>query len=412
MTRLPVTAILLFLILGSLPAPLPAQDLDADLHSPFVSHLDAKANKGEVILMWRDAPNLEGVVYEILRSGAEIRSDNLEDAEKVAVVAPGIETFTDRPPEGKAWWYAIVAVEGGVRYGMIIPWRNATGVPVAAADGTREAEGAANVHALTAELEGQSVRLDYVADREEASVTVFRSPRPFDEPAEIDHAVAVGTRVGSSGTLTDTPIPGVRWYYAAVDDSLFRSGDPRWMASAAFSNPVLPALADEGTRASAMRPAPLPRLRITRSFEDGRPIPEIDGELPDRARLAPSVISALAEIIGPIQGELWIEPVPIVLDVDRGYSDDRLQGILLDILNGSFERREWEVADSELFALSASNGIDGAMKARIQFYRGQCQYFRGDLQSAFLSFLYASDLYYPESRKWMLTIYDDITPVS
>lgn len=393
-------------------ASLGAQKLNADFSSPFVSHLNAQANKSEIILSWRDAPDLKEVVYEILRNDSEINSENIENATTVAVVAPDIETFTDRPPEGNPWWYAVVAVTNGIRYQMIIPWRNATGVPISISIGSEAADKAARVLALTAELDGQGVRLQYVADSDEANITVFRSPRSFDGPGEIDHAVTVGTRIGSSGALIDSPIPGVTWYYAAVDDELFRTGNPQWRDSAAFSNPVTPSLIDDETPSAAMRPAPLPRLRIMRSFADGRPIPEIDGELPERKKLTASVISALAEVLDPIQGELWEEPNPVILDLDRGHSDDRLQCLLMDILNGSFEERKWETAESELFALSASNGIDGAMKARIQFYRGQCQYYLGDLQSAFLSFLYASDHYYPESRKWMLTIYDDITPVS
>ena len=389
-----------------------AQNLNADLSSPFVSHLDAQANRGEIILNWKDSPSLKDAIYEIYRNDSAIVSENRESAQRIAVVAPGIETFTDRPPEGTPWWYAIIAVSDGIRYQMIIPWRNATGVPASVDKGTKDAEKAARVLALTAELDGQGVRLDFVADSEEANITVFRSPRSFDNPGEIDHAVTVGSRIGSSGALMDSPIPGVTWYYAAVDSGLFRTGNPQWMSSAAFSNPVTPSLADERTVSAAMRPAPLPRLRITRSFADGSPIPEIDGELPERKRLSSSALTALAEILGPIQGELWSEPSPVILDLDRGHSDERLQGILMDILEGPFERKEWETAESEFFALSASNGIDEAMKARIQFYKGQCQYFLGDLQASFLSFLYASDHYYFEARKWMLTIYADVTPVS
>ena len=391
----------------------PAQDLTADLHSPFVSHLDAQVNRDEVVLNWRDAPNLGDAVYEILRSESAIDSANLGNAETAAVVASGIETFTDRPGEGISWWYAVLAVVDGVRFEMVIPWRNATGAAVSVAGGGPEkAADTAAVYALTAEAEAASVRLDYVADRDDAQVTVFRSPRPFDGPEAMDHAVTVGTRTGASGTLTDTPIPGVAWYYAAVDTALFNAADPRWTDYAAFSRPVSTKITEGDSRAAAMRPAPLPLLRITRSFLDGQPIPEIDGELPERKRLPSSVISALAAVLGPMQGELWTEPAPVILDVDKGYSEDRLQGNLRDILTGSFAEGEWELADSELFALSASNGIDGALKARIQFYRGQCQYFLNDPQSAFLSFLYASDYYYPASRKWMLVIYDDLTPVS
>jgi hypothetical protein len=140
-------------------------------------------------------------------------------------------------------------------------------------------------------------------------------------------------------------------------------------------------------------------------------IPDMDGEIPTRLPMRSEAVQALAKVIGPMEGRIWQAPEPVILEADQGNSENRRQQLLKEILDGKFAEGDWGVADAELFALSAANGMDEATKARIQYYRGQCAYFMNDLSAAFLSFLSASDYYYPQSRDWMLRIYQDITPV-
>ncbi len=400
-----------FLVLAT--QSLVAQNSVSILQTPFVSRLTAIPNGSEIILTWKDAIGTTGANYEIHRHVDAITNENLDITEKIAVIAPGIETYTDRPSEDSTWWYAVVTVDDGEPVKIIIPWRNTVAGPVGIVDSSALFDDAAQILSITSELAGPMVRIHFVSDHPDRDITVFRSTTPVMVDESLDHAIIVGSGTARNGRLEDFPMPEIPWYYTAVDTELFESGNPNWHQKAGFSDPIV--LSDTGvggTGIIAMRPAPLPILRITRSMNDGRRIPQIDGVLPERAELSVEALSALAAALNPDQGTLWVKPEPVILDIDRGSSNERRQLLLKEILESSFYEKKWVEAEAELFALSATNGLDGAEKARILFYSGQCQYFQDNLPSAFLSFLLASDHYYVESREWMLRIYGDLTPVS
>jgi hypothetical protein len=390
-----------------------SQDIRGHLAAPFVSHLNAESNENEVVLTWRDAPGSDGdVVYQIRRYHQSIDSSNLDLSNIIAVVAPDIRTYTDRPEPGIDWWYAVVTVLDGEPLNILIPWRNSLGSSVIVRASAQEIRNAAKVLTLDADMKDSSVSLRYTADSRDREIMILRSPSDFDEAGSIDLAVVAGSGTEMTGEVTDEPLPGLTWYYAALDKALLSAGTDDWRDFAAFSGPtVIPVAGASETAMTSMRPAPLPLLRITRSTRDGRPIPDMDGEIPSRLPMSSESVQALAKVLGPMEGRIWEAPKTDILAADQGNSENRRQQLLKEILVGKFSEGEWGVADAELFALSATNGMDDATKARIQYYRGQCAYFMNDLSSAFLSFLSASDYYYPQSRVWMLRIYRDITPV-
>ena len=102
----------------------------------------------------------------------------------------------------------------------------------------------------------------------------------------------------------------------------------------------------------------------------------------------------------------------MILEVDQGFPSRRGRRNLREILEGSFAREDWQRAEAELSALSASGGAESELRSRIHFYRGQAFYFLDRPYMAFIAFLIAADHYYLESRTWMLRIYADLTPVS
>lgn len=163
-----------------------------------------------------------------------------------------------------------------------------------------------------------------------------------------------------------------------------------------------------------IRPVPLPGLRISRRVTDGRPITEIDGELPYRRELSEQAARTIADLIGPAApaAAKKTKLKGIILEVDQGFPSRRGRRNLREILEGSFAREDWQRAEEELSALSASGGAESELRSRIHFYRGQAFYFLDRPYMAFIAFLIAADHYYLESRTWMLRIYADLTPVS
>jgi len=289
------------------PIFLGSQESGSIIQAPFVSYLNAELNGSRVVLNWRDPADTENLIYEIHRYGEEITTDNLEQSELLAHVAPGIRSFTDSPPGEGPWWYAVISRKNGKTLKLLIPWRNSLGTAV-------------------------------------ALYTENSDKRPVTE------AVAV----------------------AAEPDAQLDS--------------------------APVRPIPLPLLAMD--------------SMPAKKALSEQAAAALKSILGPTEGELWEQAEAEILSVDYGSDDGASGSILKDILEGPFSRQEWSEAELELIQLSASLNLDKQMKARILFYKGECQYFQYRLQDAFLSFLVSSDCYYAESRRWMLRIYKDSTPVS
>ena len=373
---------------------------------PVVSRINTEVNGNEIVITWKDAAVSKPDVYRVLRSPVPVNfSDSGRPGEPLhlAFVKSGIETFTDSPPAGREWWYAVVPVqtadEGSA--GMpLIRWRNVTGRPVSvnkAVPGNRKP---AEERRLTARTAGDNL-------------TVIRSPGEITDPAALDRAVTINTQAVSSasGDIIDPPPPEMPWYHDAADRKLFDSNDPRLLSGAVFSPPVTVSPIKESREPATIRPFPLPRLRISQGFTDGEPITAIDGELPYRHALSEEAARVTAELIGA-GAAAEEQPEALILEVDRGFSNHRRQRKLREILDDSFADEDWERTESELFSLSASNDIESELRSRIHFYRGQAFYFLNQPYRAFIAFLTAADHYYFESRTWMLRIYSDIIPVS
>ena len=153
----------------------------------------------------------------------------------------------------------------------------------------------------------------------------------------------------------------------------------------------------------------LPRTEQVRPF----PLPQLKGKtFPEKRELSSAASYALSLILNPVQGKLWEAPKSEILAADITDNNGSSQSALKKIINGPFARGNWQEAEKELKILSATENPEGNIRARIQFYMGECQYFQNNLNGAFLSFLVSSDYYYSESRRWMLRIYKELTPVS
>ncbi|RKX68462.1 MAG: hypothetical protein DRP60_17950 [Spirochaetes bacterium] len=259
---------------------------------------------------------------------------------------------------------------------------------------------------LDAEVNGSAVVLTWrdPADTEGMVFEIRRYSRGItaenlDRTDLIAH-VAPGIR-----TFTDTPDENTSWWYAVIsikNDKAINLIVP-WRNTLGVSVIISPkddnpAPVETASYKSSIRPAPLP-------FLEGRGFPVKTSLSNDAAR-------ALQNILNPVQGKLWTAAESRILNADYSDEGDKSQTVLKSILEGSFDREDWPAAEAELLELSAVENLPKDLKARILFYKGQCRYFQHNLQGAFISFLVSSDYYYSESRRWMIRIYKDLTPVS
>jgi hypothetical protein len=134
------------------------------------------------------------------------------------------------------------------------------------------------------------------------------------------------------------------------------------------------------------------------------PLPGEKGEFPEKRELSAAAAAVLSRITRPAEGTLWQPPEPEILEG----TDPELRRMM----QGYFKSENWAEGEKELTRIASEEGMDGEEKGRILFYIGECQYFQYRPREAFLSFLLASDCCYHESRKWMIRIYRELTPIS
>lgn len=375
-------------------------------NSYSVSDIDVKSNGSEVILTWRDHSESSGVKYKIIRHHDRISQSNQSKARVLKVISPGIETYTDNPPGGREWWYAVISVIDSKPFNTFQEWRNYFPLPVVVQSRSDMNTDIAEFLNFEVKQKDSGVEIKYTVDKEDREIIVFRSLRFISKPEILDHAGIIGRSTDTSVTYIDKPVPGVPFYYAAVDAELFDYAYAQMLDYAALS-PAIVTTYDEDGKTPALRSTPLPQLRLSGKMPDGSFIPEVSVSMPPHQPVSTETEYIIQSIIKSIKMDAPELLIPHVLPVDHGSSQNRRQEALREIvLEGSFAQKDWEKSSEELFSLSSSNGIDMKMRSRIHYYLGQAYYYRKDFRKAMSSFSLASADYYNESRRWIISIYE------
>lgn len=105
---------------------------DAGGGIPAVTGLRAAIRADTVILSWND-DGPEAKAYAVYRSESTFAGAPLAGIASIAVVAPGKQGYTDRPPQGRAFYYAVAAIsaDGQVLFSFAAN-QNATVVAISA----------------------------------------------------------------------------------------------------------------------------------------------------------------------------------------------------------------------------------------------------------------------------------------
>ena len=75
--------------------------------------------------------------------------------------------------------------------------------------------------------------------------------------------------------------------------------------------------------------------------------------------------------------------------------------MLIDVVRQYLRGKRWAEAKEQLFILKAKGQFDSWQESRIVFYLAQCDYYLGNFETAYLSFLVSSTLYPEESGLWI-----------
>lgn len=396
-----------------------AQGSGADtVFAPYPSRLRVGVREDLVLISWEDSPDLSSG-YVIFRHGAEPSADNFADAVMIGDALSGSPAFEYRPPDDAPYYYFVLGRSDLGVYEVFIPLRNASLAPISAevasarpqesAPGVSsatasQAPGSPPVSGVSARVDGDAVRIGFVADASLGRLVLYRGTAPFrDAQALLSASIAAVLPAGSSDYV-DYPIPGIEYYYALVPERELLGGrlgvEPGRNAS---ERPVLiPAgLYRVGLPSSTSyaRSAPLPFLVLTRRVTDADPL--IREDLAPQARpVSAATEKAIASLVASAGlAPSYSRPAITIFpeDLRTGPSSDFS---LYTISAGSLARGNYEQAAREL-NLYLSLPRSPAATARARFYRGQALAMTGAWREAFFELLRAEDSHYLAVQPWL-----------
>ncbi|OQX29562.1 MAG: hypothetical protein B0D92_03060 [Spirochaeta sp. LUC14_002_19_P3] len=371
----------------------------------LVSDIEVKGNGTEVVISWRDNTGLKYLRYHILRHYIPITEHNYKKAEVLAELPRRKKTYTDRPQGGREWWYAVMIVTSGKFHDKFLDWQNFYPFPVTA-NSPSYIEKVAKVSSILVRQTDSEILVEVTADKDDRDIAVFRSLQPIDSLDKLDYAKEIGRARGKVIRYKDVPTPQVPYIYAAVDAELFDTAYP-YLLNFTKISPSITANYKVNSSQSSIRSSPLPKLRLPDELNAAR------SELPQRFPLSNDARRVITSILSTsdfneLGEEFQEEPKPMILPVDRGESLNQRQETLRGILEGPFTSGDWQSAETKLFSLLSSNGIEADIRSRVLFYRGQALYFLKRYEEAFLAFTVSSQDYYSESRQWILILYKNM----
>ena len=380
--------------------------------APFVSHLQGELRNNLVRLSWVDSPHIRGPVYIYRSSFPFDEGDPFRGAGiKIIEIPYGAQSFIDEIDiygiQGKTLYYfAAASEETGRSYDIPISFTNTVDIEIPAGDivqepAPRELPAAAETRTLygissvEAAVQGDRVIITF-NEGAVKNVSIYRSTRPIRETQDLLGSVIIQTKISSP--FTDSPVPGIPYYYAVIsEEDLVRGAVEIVPGLNVTRSPVEITTAGQGDfRNRDIRAMPLPLISAhaaipgTNTFS-GPPAP---------AELSAEAAKALGNIPPRSRSET-VKKKPRVFARDLDTSNAGIEEYALgSIIRGSFSQKNWNSARDELvrfLALPRSAEIN----ARSRFYLGQCYYFLHQNREALFEFLAIQDRYPSESREWI-----------
>lgn len=380
-----------------------AQEADnREVFAPFVSRLKAKTDGSSILLSWKDSVDVDGqnLVY---RFTEEINQENIDQAELLANVEMGEETYVDFPLDTQSYFYTVLVESSeGNPYSLFIPFRNKTLNSVAIDRVGEPEQRAAKITQIVAESSGESITVRFETSLKSRELLLFRSASPYREYSDL--AGGVSWLLSNGSTLyEDKPPAGIGYYYTVLDAELVQLGKVEIIPgtnSTQFAAQVpLAYVSTESVSDRTLRTMPLPFLIISREVESGNDLsPPL--RLPGTRRLAAETTVAVEKLLSIIPQSSAEEKKPEVLAIDRVPRPEGHAYILKSIIDGSLLTGQYRTAEENFTNFLQVRRTDD-LESRARFYIGQSYYFQGRYRKALIEFLMALDLYYREVHGWL-----------
>ena len=368
----------------------------------FPTEISARHSEKEIIVTWKDSDSLSGEIYHIYRHSLPINSTNISEADIVGTVREGTEIFSDTPPGGKKWYYLVTAEDNEYNYPIVIPYGNATVLGVTLSEEDISRASAVRISGLSARSEDRGILITFTRDSSNRTVSLYRSTSPITNASQLRESLFLTVLDNDKHSWRDNPVPGISYYYAAVDRDLLSFADETDLLYNGNHTvePVMMPLSeflDNPRFALPVRKAPLPTLQLGKYYSE---LPELRVEFPAEQPLNQVLGKKLEAFLSHSDKEAPLQPEPQILIEEKTDTDRVLETKLRKILGEYFLKNRWDHAARALLIL-LDEAEDEDLLSRIHFYRGQCFYYLGEYEPAYLEFLLSRDSYYRPAGHWM-----------
>jgi hypothetical protein len=384
-----------------------------DVFAPFVSRLKVTAEGSAIRLTWKDTRDVPAGSYAIYRHTEEITAENFSEAVKLGEVAPGTESFLDKPEDKRPYYYAVLAKDAtGKLYELFILFRNKTitGVAVETLDTVEEL--AARITDISTTVEGDSITVTFDSSKDERDLLVYRNTAPIRSSSDLAFSQSLRGLPSSKTSFQDFPVPGISYYYAVIDSAFIKVGDIEFTPGE--NTTIVPAMIPLGARVglpatTVNRSLPLPLHLLTSSIEDGSDLPLGDYiRVPEYQELDSATTKAVNGLLSGLPKTAPVAPEPTILPEDRGsVVSGGEEYTLKSILTREFAEERWIETES-LLKKYLSVHRSAHIELRARFYLGQTLFFQEKYREALLEFVLVRDQLYARVEPWLDVIFHRI----
>jgi hypothetical protein len=384
----------LFFVILFFPVILLAQN-----NLPYVSQITAESRSNFIRLSWVDSPDARGDVF-IFRSTRPF-GDILPPNSKPIIVKYGTQSYIDDSDDIEVIYYFIAASDtAGRRYEMIIPNVNVVSInvlnPQVPERPIHRPELVMGISNLTARQVNNRITISWDIDGSPRNMILYRSMQQIQLPQDLKNAAIVQASMETS--LTDSPVPGLPWYYAVIFEDEIALGNMgiRPGRNATTQAVMIPAAASGD---AALRPLPLPVMTLQSVAGEG----EIFINSPQRIPLSDDIMRFLDTSINQKMPLQLKKPRIFISDLESPASGE--ESAFIQIIHEYFIKSDWENTKIELqnyLSLPRSKEVD----ARARFYLGQAFYYSGNYRAALTEFLTVTSVYPIEANIWVSAVLD------
>ena len=339
---------------------------------PFVSNLRGDPYKNIIRLTWEDSPDAVGPVY-IYRSAYPFKGTNLLQSGIPAKVPYGTQVYNDEIDSvGTYYYFAIASDLNGLIYDIPIVSKNTVTIEIPQGIPLETTEG---ILSLEAAILGDKVVITFAA-RGVKNALIYRSTRPIGSIQQLRSAELLQANITSP--FIDYPIPGIKYYYAIVDEEDLARGTAvitHGRNSTGFPVEIAAGRPEFYSQNTVALPLPMVSVQGARWDNSGALLP----------------------------GEMK-KPRAFLRDLEANETGaDEIA--LAAVVNGPFAGKNWEAARIEFIKFIALPWVEET-KLRARFYLGQCYYFLNQPDESLSEFLYIQDRFPEETESWILSLYD------